>query len=304
MVAVVGLCATIAAAGLLFMAANGMVSVSLTGQQVSEPLTGQEDGLRWLQPILGQAIVDQDVLDRRYATIAPAAMAQLTGVSGEYMRRQTSPFGYLHSIKTSATWAEADHATRVQTVMGRAIVQFTRRGVRSGMLSSEGNIGDFNPLMIDRTDALGQRMDTEFLANWQPNLGRAIVGATQDSAKLSALTQERLGSAIVQLTTVQTVYDAAHAAIQEQLGGATVVATRTPSQMSGTSLERSAQDPVGTVAAPRSWPVLPMTTIVVASLILMSLFSAGLLVSPRLPEVHLDQLAQIGPAALASHEAV
>jgi hypothetical protein len=262
------------------------------------------DGLRWLQPILGQAIVDQDLLDRRHAAIAPAAVAQLTGMSGASLRRQKSPFGYLDSIKTSAAWAEADHATRVQTVMGRAIVQFTGRGVRSGLLSSEGTIANFNPLMIDRTDALGQRMDAEFLANWQPNLGRSIVAASQESVKLSALTQERLGSAIVQLTTVQTVYDAAHAAIQEQLGGATVVATRTELQMSGTDLDQSAHDPVVTVAVPRSWPALPMTTIVVASLILMSLFSAGLLVSPRLPEVHLDQLAQIGPAALVSHGAV
>jgi hypothetical protein len=171
------------------------------------------------------------------------------------------------------------------------------------MLSSEGNIGDFNPLMIDRTDALGQRMDAEFLANWQPNLGRAIVAASQDSERVSALRQERLGSAIVLLTNKQSVYEAAHAGIQEQLGGATVVATATQLQMRGTSLERSVQDPVVTVAAPRSWPVLPMATIVVASLILMSLFSAGLLVSPRLPEVHLEELAQIGPAALVSHEA-
>lgn len=304
MVAVVGLVATIAAGGLLFMAANGMVSVSLAGRPVSEPPTGQVDGLRQLQPILGQAIVDQDLLDRRHAAIAPAAVAQLNRMSGASLRWQNSPFGYLDSIKTSAAWTEADHATRVQTVMGRAIVQFTGRGVRSGLLSSERTIANFNSLMIDRTDALGHRMDAKFLANWQPNLGRAIVAASQDSTKLSALTQERLGSAIVQLTAIQSVYGAAHAVIQEQLGGATVVATRTESQRSGTGLDRPDQGPVVTVAAPRSWPALPMTTIVVASLILMSLFSAGLLVSPRLPEVHLDKLVQIGPAALVSHEAV
>jgi hypothetical protein len=260
--------------------------------------------MRWLQPILGQAIVDQDLLDRRHATVVPAAMAQLTGVNGEYMRWQKSPFGYLDSIRTSAMWAEADHATRVQTVMGRAIVQFTQRGVRSDMLSSEGDILDFNTRMIDRTDTLGQRMDDEFLASWQANLDRAIVVATHDRAKVSASTQERLGSAIMQLTTVETGYDAAHAAIQEQLGGATVVATLTQWQMSGTGLESSDQGPIVMVAELRSWPALPMTTIVVASLILMSLFSAGLLVFPRHPGVHLDELAQIGPAAPVSYKAV
>jgi len=52
------------------------------------------------------------------------------------------------------------------------------------------------------------------------------VDATQASAKISSLAQKRLGSAIVQLTTDQSAYDAAHVAIQEHLGAATVVATR------------------------------------------------------------------------------
>lgn len=304
MVAVVGLVATIASGGLLFMAANGMISVSPTGHQVTEPLTGKAGGMQWLQPILGQAIVDQDLLDRLHATTAPAAIKQLNGVSGEYRRWLNSPMGYLDSIILSAERAEADHATRVQMVMGRAIVQFTRRGVRSDMLSSEGDIGDFNAQMIGQANALGQRMDADFLANWQPNLGRAIIAAGQDNAKVSALRQERLGAAIVQLTTVQTVYDSAQAAIQEQLGGATVIATLTDSQMSITGPDRPVQRPAVAVATARGWPALPMVTIVVASLILMSLFSAGLLVSLRRPGVPLDRLAQVGPAALVSHEAV
>jgi hypothetical protein len=257
---------------------------------MNESPTGKVDGMRWLQPVLGQAIVDQDLLDRRHAIAAPVATAQLAGVSGASLRWQNSPYGYLDSIRTSALWAEADHAMRVQTVMGRAIVQFTRRGVLSGTLTADGIPSEFNHRMIDGMAAVGQRMETRFLANWQPNLGRAIVGATQDSAKVSALRQEQLGAAIMQLTTVQTSYDAAHAAIQEQLGGA-VVATRMESQMSVASPERSAQNPIVTVTVLHSWPELPMSAIVVASLILMSLFSAGLLVSSRLSGVRVAEMA-------------
>ena len=69
-------------------------------------------------------------------------------------------------------------------------------------------------------------MDADFLIYWQANLGRAIVAATQSNTKTSSLAQERLGVAIIQLATVQSTYDAAHAAMQEHLGATTVVATR------------------------------------------------------------------------------
>lgn len=303
-VVAIGLFATIAASGLFFMTANGMVSVSLSGQEVREHPTGKGDGMQWLEPVLGQAIVDQSLLERHNTKVMLAAVTELNGVTGEHMRWQNSPFGYLDSIKTSAARAETDHAARVQAVMGQSIVNFTRRGVRSDVLSSEGDILDFNTRMIDRTDALGQRMNAEFLANWQPNLGRAIVVASQDSAKVSALRQERLGAAIAQLTIVQTIYEAFRATIQEQLGGATLAAIQTESQAVLSGQGRPIQFPAVTVAALQSWPDLPMSTIVVASLILMSLFSAGLLVSSRLPGVHVDELVQIGPVTLVYSKTV
>jgi hypothetical protein len=80
--------------------------------------------------------------------------------------------------------------------------------------------------MIAQADARRQQMDADFLIYWQANLGRAIVAATQTNTKTSSLAQERLGVAIIQLATVQSAYDAAHAAMQEHLGATTVVATR------------------------------------------------------------------------------
>lgn len=228
MVVVIGFCATIAAAGFLFMAANGTISISPAenlANEAGQVIMGLDDA-RWLQPILGQAIVDQDLLDRRHATVLPIARIRLAGVSAEYMRWQKAPFSYLDSIRSSAMWAEPDHAARVQVVMGHAIVQFTRRGVRSDMLSSEDDLFDFNARMIDQADARGQQMDADFLVDWQAGLGRAIVGATQASTRSSASVQERLGLAIMQLATVQFAYDATHAVIQEHLAAVTAAATR------------------------------------------------------------------------------
>lgn len=228
MVVVIGFCATIAAAGLLFMAANGTLAISFADNLAKDDgqvVMGLDDA-RWLQPILGQAIVDEDLLDRRHAIVPSIARVRLAGVSAEYKHWRKAPFSYLESIRSSAMWAEPDHAARVQMVMGHAIVQFTQRGVRSDMLSSEGDLLDFNARMIDQADDRRQQMDAGFLVDWQDSLGRAIVGATQASTRTSASVQERLGAAITQLATVQFAYGAAHAVIQEHLAAATAAATR------------------------------------------------------------------------------
>jgi hypothetical protein len=228
MAVVIGFCATIAAAGFLFMAANGAISISPAENLANadgQVIMGLDDA-RWLQPILGQAIVDQDLLDRRHAIVLSIARIRLAGVSAEYARWRKAPLSYLDSIRSSALWAEPDHAARVQVVMGHAIVQFTQRGVRSGMLSSEGDLLDFNARMIDQADLRMQQMEADFLVDWQANLGRAIVGATQASTRSSASAQERLGVAITQLATVQFAYGATHAVIQEHLAAVTAAATR------------------------------------------------------------------------------
>jgi hypothetical protein len=228
MVVVIGFCATVAAAGLLFMAANGTISISPTEilAKGDDPAVMELDDVRWLQPILGQAIVDQYLLEHRYATGLLLATMRLAAVSEEYTQLQGRPFSYLDSIRASTVKAEPDHATRVQEVMGRAIVQFTQRGVQSGMLPSGRNLLDFNARMIDQVNAWGQQMDAEFILNRQANLGRAIVGATRDRTSGSALVQERLGSAIIQLAAVHFAYDATHLALEDNLSAATAAAVR------------------------------------------------------------------------------
>ena len=300
LIVAVGLCATIVASGVLLMAANGM-QIGTVGGSRAQP-TGNLTGMDLLQPVLGQAIVDDALLERSHAKHAAAAIAQLDGLAFERNQWQHSPYGYLDSITIGASWAEAEHTARVQTVMGRSIVNFTRRGVRSGLWTSVERAAHDNPQMIGVTEAMGEKMDNTFLANWQPNIGRGIVVATQDSEKRSRLRQERLGTAIVEMATVQEAYEPVRAAIQEQLGSATVVATMTGAQQAGAHSNRLTADRVAVSSAQDAFPrISTTTTFIVASLILVSLFTTGLFVfSPRREGIAQTDSVHRGPAVLVA----
>jgi hypothetical protein len=305
LIVALGLFATIVAGGLLFMIANGTLSVAPSRQSSNSQLVGTLDGMYWLQPVLGQAIVGHVLLERRNEKAASAEVTQVNGLTAEYMRWRNSPFGYLDSIKTSAARADADHATRIQAVIGRTIVNFTGRGIRSGVLSSEEQqVSGYNSRMIGETKEMGRRMDAQFLANWQPNLGRAIVAAGQDAVKVMTMMQERLGAAIVQLTTTQTTYERMRAANQEQLGGATVVALQTQLQVGLSERGETREPPALTVAAPRGWPEIPTVAIVVASAMLMGLFMAGLLTLQAGPGTKVVDVVKLGTIGLVSPKAV
>lgn|SRR5512134_549486 len=125
LIVAIGLFVTIVAGGLVFLAANGTLSLSSSRQSEREQPVGTSNGMWWLQPVLGQAILDPDLLDRHFRKVTPAATIQLNEVTGEHVQWQNSPFGYLDSIKISAARAEAGHATRVRAVLGRAIPTIT-----------------------------------------------------------------------------------------------------------------------------------------------------------------------------------
>lgn len=278
LIVAVGLCATIVASGLLLMAANGMQIGSLGTGTIGQP-TDNLTGRDLLQPVLGQAIVDHVRLERRHAKDAAAAISQLDSLAFERNQWQHFPYSYLDPVTTGASWAESEHTARVQTVMGRSVVNFTHRGVRSGLWSSVERAAHDNPKMISVTKAMGQNMDRVFLANWQPNIGRGIVAATQENEKRSSLRQEQLGTAILEMATVQEVYEPVRAAIQEQLGSATVVAIRTGLREGGVTSDRLTADRVAALSAQDALPrISTTTTFIVASLILISLFTTGLFV--------------------------
>jgi len=278
LIVAVGLCATIVASGVLLMAANGMQIKVVRGGETGQT-TDNLPGMDLLQPVLGQAIVDHVLLERSHAKDAAAAITRLDRLAHERHQWQLFPYSYLDTVTTRASWAESEHTARVQTVMGRSIVNFTRRGVRSGLWSSVERAALDNPYMISVTKAMGRNMDTAFVANWQPNIGREIVDATQENEKRSTLRQEQLGTAILELATVQEVYEPARAAIQEQLGSTTVVATMTGSKEGGVTSDRLTAHRVAALSAQDALPkISTATTFIVASLILISLFTTGLFV--------------------------
>lgn len=80
--------------------------------------------------------------------------------------------------------------------MGQAIVNFTTRGIRSGVLSADQYRSEYNTNMIRITEAWGQRLDQEFTSTWQATLGRGIVDAFQNYTERAGVIQERVGTAL------------------------------------------------------------------------------------------------------------
>ncbi|MBH0209779.1 MAG: hypothetical protein HP495_14930, partial [Nitrospira sp.] len=60
-----GMCAILFGALLVFLAANGSYQAALLPSSAPEQPLGLQSGMTWLQPALGQAIVDQMLSERR-----------------------------------------------------------------------------------------------------------------------------------------------------------------------------------------------------------------------------------------------
>jgi hypothetical protein len=88
--------------------------------------------------------------------------------------------------------------------MGRAIVNFTTRGIRNGVLSADQYLSEYNTNMIRATEANGERLDHEFPSTWQATLRHRIVDAIQDHSRRAGTIQEQLGAAILHVTQAQT----------------------------------------------------------------------------------------------------
>ena len=79
---------------------------------------------------------------------------------------------------------------------------------------------------------------------------------------------------------------------------ATVVALQTALQAGPFDRKETRQSPAVTVAAQHVWPEIPTITIVVASMMLMGIFTAGMLVAPALPRAKVVEVGEFEAAAL------
>jgi hypothetical protein len=177
---------------------------------------------------------------------------------------------------------EADHAGRVQSVLGREIVNLTRRAVAGQAFASPQSAVDYNNRMLHLVDATRMWMEEEFRSNQQPNLGRAIVTTSQDRWEAVGQVQARTGRAYAHAVTTEARYAEATGANQQQLGSLIVAAIRADHWMDAVLRPRPAatalvaQQPLAMTNEPRPWPEIPMGYLVAASAGLLGLFLAGL----------------------------
>jgi hypothetical protein len=190
------------------------------------------------------------------------------------------PFGF---VMQQAATVPDNHSARVQTVMGRSIVNFTRRGIRSGVMSADQYLSDYNRNMIGASEAIGQRLDREFASTWQPVLGRWIVDASQDYVRRQNVIQERLGTAILHVAQAKTGLEDVWATNQYQLASLIAAIDRTAAtsdrmaQLASADFSHEGTSVVS--VSPMSWPEIPMSYLIAAALALGAVFFGGLILS-------------------------
>jgi hypothetical protein len=281
----VGMCAIVFGALLIFFAANGTYQAAIPQPISVEQPAGIELGMSLLQPALGQAIVDQALLERRANQLIAQSASEWNRATLAHQDFQSLPGGPLGAVMRQAATVPADHMARVQYVMGHAIVNFTARGIRSGVLSADQYLSDYNTNMIRVTEVSGQRLDHEFASTWQATLGREIVDASQNYTWQAGVIQERLGTAILHLMQAQTGLEEVQATQQEQLASLIVAAIRTEALADRLTLlaaiESFPEDTAVASTEPTSWPEIPMGYLIVAGLMLVTVFFGGLSLTAR-----------------------
>jgi hypothetical protein len=280
----VGMCAIVFGALLFFVAAGGVFQATVSPPLAMDQPFGVLDEMVWLQPALGQAIVDQTQLERRNNLAIAGAVTEWNRATAAHQTLQAMPGGPLGFVRRQAATAPDDHNACVQAVMGRNIVNFTKRGVHSGVFSADQPFSEYNSGLIRATQAMGQRMDHNFLSTWQASLGQNIVTAIQQHAKQEETIQEQLGRAILQMTHAQASAEEAQAAHQDQLASLVVAAIRTDDELADRVTKLEAIEPTQRIQATTSagivsWPEIPMGFLAAAVAGLFTIFLGGLLIS-------------------------
>ena len=118
----VGVFATILGGYLMFMASSATVQRMSTEPASIERTATVADAMEWVQPALGQAILDDVILERNMARTMTREVRQLNRVSLADQGLNSIPYGFVDRVRGYATAVERDHEARIQWVMGRAIV--------------------------------------------------------------------------------------------------------------------------------------------------------------------------------------
>ena len=276
----VGMCAILFGGLLFFLAANGTYQTVLPQTVASEQSTSIDHyGMRLLQPVIGQAIIDQTLLERQSNRTVAQSVSEWNRATLVYHEWRSGSRGLLGAVLNQAIAVPTNHLARVQGVMGRAIVNFTRRGVRNGLLSADRDGTVYNMRMIGAIEAQGQRLHDAFASSWQATVGRRIVEAAQHDWLQAGTLQERLGWALVQVVQAQMSAAAGQAVQQEQLASLIVAAVRSEIATDPTTLPTVLARPAdiaGASTEQATWPEMPMGYLLIAGLMLSAVFLGGL----------------------------
>jgi len=289
LVVAVGLFATVACVYLFFASTTGALDAGVPPAATIGRAPDIMDSMDWVQPALGQAIVDDYLLSRREASTRAATQEQLSRAMLVTLGLESSPNGQFESIRAWAARVEADQAARAQYVMGRFIVNFTQRGVRTGILGSDTYLlNDYNSRLIKLAETYGARISDEFQAGLQESIGWAVVRASHDHSAYMEQSQERLGRAIVRATHADSMFREALEAEQGQIGALVFAQASTLNQADLfrqlAQADFSAQRGPAPQSAERTWPDMPAGVLFGASAILIGLFFTGLLMPTARPE--------------------
>ena len=273
LMAAIGLVATLFGGYLLVTAADGFWQAPITPTMSSviasnEPSTG----MQYLQPVLGQAIVQDLLLERDAGAALSTSAMELNRAVSESERISTTLLSPLVLAELRAFGQDTDHRARMQYVMGKSVVNQTRRGISSGMLSAEQYGGEFNTNLIRTAELTGQRMHDQFEATRQPALGQSIIEAIQEEDRMTATAQEH--------------YAEAKADRQIQLASATVAAVRTDALMDRLALLENMSADRTMIAHHRAASAdVSRGSLILACVGLIALFVGGLAFSTRKGEV-------------------
>lgn len=275
----VGMCAILFGGLLFFLAANGTYQTVLPQAIASEQSAGIDQGMRLLQPAIGQAILDQALLERQTNLTVAQWVSEWNRATLAYHEWRSGSRGLLGAVLNQAIAVPANHLARVQGVMGRAIVNFTKRGVRNGLLSVDRDGTLYNMRMIGAIEAQGQRLHDAFATTWQATIGRRIVEAAQHDWLQAGTLQERLGWALVQVVQAQMSAAAGRAVQQEQMASLIVAAVRSEMATAPTTLPTVLARPehiAGASTEQATWPEMSMGYLLLAGLMLSMVFLGGL----------------------------
>jgi hypothetical protein len=304
---IVGVCATVFGAYALFMSSNGTLRAGVKPSAVlSGPVTIM-DAMDWVQPALGQAIVEDVMLEQEMSKNLSNTALRLSQAIIAAMRLE--PSSMLDQIRHQAQVRESAHTARVEFVLGRTIVESTKRGIRTGTLSVDQMNGPFNQRLVSTARASGAKMEAAFRESLQPGLGLAIVQASVDLGRLQDKSQQKLGETIRDLTIAQEGPQAAQQALQEQLAATVIAAVRTELRadlLTQLAAVEFPQPPALPLAAPATLPAVPSSLMVGATGLLVAVFLLGLRLAGGTPTIEAMDIEANGerwePIAEASYQ--